>query len=292
MKRALLVIDVQNEYDSGALPIVHPPLPDALAAVARARAAGIPVVLARQTNPADAPAFAQGSPRWELHPTLGDGDGDKALPSACSGTGLDSWLRERGIEVLTVGGFLTQNCVDATVRDAVHRGYAVEVTSHVFRKTVATFMDQAGLSNRAPADQLGHANTSMTTDVCSGRKVRKPAPPRERRSPREPSALFTLPGRLRGVHAGSPPSIPAAQRAYETMTDDLERARTSSIGYHAGTVVRQPNDPCIGLYRESTTHPDCLAPSNWQGRRVSQADPSPGGVAAAHRRLLAVRLQY
>src|SRR5687768_3503218 len=45
------------------------------------------------------------------------------------------------------------------------------VTSHVFRKTVATFMDHAGLSSRAAADQLGHANTSMTTDVYFGRKV-------------------------------------------------------------------------------------------------------------------------
>ena len=45
------------------------------------------------------------------------------------------------------------------------------VTSHVFRKTVATLMDQAGLSSRAAADQLGHANTSMTTDVYFGRKV-------------------------------------------------------------------------------------------------------------------------
>jgi integrase len=29
----------------------------------------------------------------------------------------------------------------------------------------------AGLSSRAAADQLGHANTSMTTDVYFGRKV-------------------------------------------------------------------------------------------------------------------------
>ena len=32
-------------------------------------------------------------------------------------------------------------------------------------------MDHAGLSSRAAADQLGHANTSMTTDVYFGRKV-------------------------------------------------------------------------------------------------------------------------
>jgi integrase len=45
------------------------------------------------------------------------------------------------------------------------------VISHVFRKTVATLMDQPGRSSTAAADQLGHANTSMTTDVYFGRKV-------------------------------------------------------------------------------------------------------------------------
>jgi integrase len=35
-------------------------------------------------------------------------------------------------------------------------------------------MDQAGLSSRAAADQLGHAHTSVTTDVYFGRKVATP----------------------------------------------------------------------------------------------------------------------
>ncbi len=45
------------------------------------------------------------------------------------------------------------------------------VTSPVSRESVASVMDSAGLSSRAAADQLGHANTSMTTDVYFGRKV-------------------------------------------------------------------------------------------------------------------------
>jgi nicotinamidase-related amidase len=137
MNRALLVIDVQNEYVSGALPIAHPPKEQALANIARtiaaARAAEVPIVLVRQTNPEGAPAFAAGSPGWELHPVVQDGAEvaahlvDKVLPSSFTGTGLDDWLRERGIDLLTVVGFMTQNCVSSTVRDAVHRGYAVEV---------------------------------------------------------------------------------------------------------------------------------------------------------------------
>lgn len=45
------------------------------------------------------------------------------------------------------------------------------VTSHTFRKTVATRMDEAGLSARAIADHIGHSNPSMTQDVYMGRGV-------------------------------------------------------------------------------------------------------------------------
>lgn len=45
------------------------------------------------------------------------------------------------------------------------------VTSHVFRKTVATRLDEAGMSARQIADQLGHAKPSMTQDVYMGRRV-------------------------------------------------------------------------------------------------------------------------
>lgn len=45
------------------------------------------------------------------------------------------------------------------------------VTSHVFRKTAATVLDDSGLSARQIADQLGHAQPSMTQDVYLGRKL-------------------------------------------------------------------------------------------------------------------------
>jgi integrase len=39
-----------------------------------------------------------------------------------------------------------------------------DVTSRSFRKTVATLIDDEGLSARVGADQLGHAKVSMTQD--------------------------------------------------------------------------------------------------------------------------------
>jgi integrase len=43
------------------------------------------------------------------------------------------------------------------------------ITSHALRKTAATLLDQAGLSAREIADQLGHARPSMSLDVYMGR---------------------------------------------------------------------------------------------------------------------------
>lgn len=45
------------------------------------------------------------------------------------------------------------------------------VTSHTFRKTVASRMEEAGMTPRQVADQLGHSKVSMTQDVYFGRKV-------------------------------------------------------------------------------------------------------------------------
>lgn len=39
-----------------------------------------------------------------------------------------------------------------------------DVTSHSFRKSVATLLDEAGMSARVGADQLGHSKVSMTQD--------------------------------------------------------------------------------------------------------------------------------
>ncbi|MFD6514006.1 tyrosine recombinase XerC [Rhodococcus sp. NPDC060176] len=43
------------------------------------------------------------------------------------------------------------------------------VTSHTFRKNLATILDEEGLTARQAADQLGHAQVSMTQDVYFGR---------------------------------------------------------------------------------------------------------------------------
>jgi integrase len=51
------------------------------------------------------------------------------------------------------------------LRTALDRAGYGWVTSHAFRKTAATVLDQSGLSARAIAGHIGHARPSITQDV-------------------------------------------------------------------------------------------------------------------------------
>ena len=70
MSRALLVIDVQNEYFTGALPITHPAGHlEQILKVMDAAAGRIPTVVV-QHHTEDRPIFRKGSKEWELHPEV------------------------------------------------------------------------------------------------------------------------------------------------------------------------------------------------------------------------------
>lgn len=135
--RALLVIDVQNEYEEGPLRITHPPLETSLAAIGRAmdaaQDAGIAVVVVQQDAPDGTPVFAVGSHGWQLHPVVAARPADhhvhKLLPGAFTGTDLEEWLRARGVDTVTIVGCMTHNCVAATAQQATHARFAVEVLS-------------------------------------------------------------------------------------------------------------------------------------------------------------------
>ncbi|GAB3238826.1 cysteine hydrolase family protein [Glycomyces halotolerans] len=135
--RALIVIDVQQEYFTGGLPIAHPStdisLPNIGEAMDAATAAGLPVVVVRHTAPPGSPAFDKGSPGWELHPEVATRPRDllveKTTPSAFAGTDLAEWLRERGVDTVAVTGYMTQNCDASTVFQAEGLGIAVEFLS-------------------------------------------------------------------------------------------------------------------------------------------------------------------
>ncbi|CAH2794894.1 MAG: Amidases related to nicotinamidase [uncultured Paraburkholderia sp.] len=133
-RRALIVIDVQNEYVTGDLPIEFPDVHTSLANIERAmdavRAAGVPIVVVQNVVPPNSPVFARGSAGAELHPIMSERLHDhfveKSLPSAFANTDLGEWLAAQQIDTLTVTGYMTHNCDASTVFHAVHAGFAVE----------------------------------------------------------------------------------------------------------------------------------------------------------------------
>jgi nicotinamidase-related amidase len=136
MSRALLVIDVQNEYFSGKLPVSYPAgsLDQILAAMSAATTQEIPVVMVQHTATAEnAATFRKGSSEWELHPQVAAQPYqkyiEKNLPGSFTGTDLEEWLKQNNIDTLVISGYMTQMCCDTTSRQAAHLGYKVEFLS-------------------------------------------------------------------------------------------------------------------------------------------------------------------
>lgn len=133
MKKALLVIDVQNEYFDGKLPIAYPSgsLDNILKAMDAATAAGVPTVVVQHasTKP-DARTFRPGSVEQELRAEVAERPRDllieKHLPGSFTNTELEAWLRANDIDEVVIAGYMTQLCCDTTARQANHLGFGVE----------------------------------------------------------------------------------------------------------------------------------------------------------------------
>jgi nicotinamidase-related amidase len=127
---ALLVINVQRNRFEGA----HAAwdgvelLARLCGSVARARAAGVPVIFVRNCGGPGDPD-EPGTWGWELSPALprlaGEPIVDKRSANAFVGTRLDSLLRARGVRRVIVCGVQTGFCVQATCRGAGERRYKV-----------------------------------------------------------------------------------------------------------------------------------------------------------------------
>lgn len=136
-KRALLVIDVQNEYfEGGALPISYPAGSGAniVKAIKAAEASGVQVVMVQHTATAKgAKAFAKETHGWQLHESVKNTNVahyiEKSMPSSFVGTDLESWLRKEGVDTVVISGYMTQHCCDTTARYAYHLGFGVEFLS-------------------------------------------------------------------------------------------------------------------------------------------------------------------
>ena len=164
-RTALIVVDVQNDFADAAgglavrdgaavVPVLNPQIGAALAG-------GGVVAYTQDWHPESTPHFAKDGGIWPvhcvmdtwgaaLHPDLvvagtivrkgsGGEDGysgftmrDPATGETAA-TGLEAWLRERGVERVVIGGLATDYCVKATALDACRLGFETLVLTDAVR---------------------------------------------------------------------------------------------------------------------------------------------------------------
>ncbi len=138
-RRAVILIDVQQEYFTGPLEVRYPAPADALrqiiAVIDTAAAENIPVAVVQHDGGNQSPVFNPTTDRFALHPEIEAKRTDAWKPivkhysSVFADTDLHAWLQQHDVDTVTLTGFMTNNCVLATAAEAEHLGVQVEVIS-------------------------------------------------------------------------------------------------------------------------------------------------------------------
>ncbi len=156
VKRALIIVDVQNDFcPGGTLAVAHGdevvgPLNQlAIEFLARSE----PVFKSRDWHTRNTKHFADYGGTWpvhcvqntkgaEFHPeliddlhirTISKGLGDQDCYSAFDGTDLALQLQRLGVEEVWVGGLATDYCVKNTVLDGLKEGFRVKAIEDAMR---------------------------------------------------------------------------------------------------------------------------------------------------------------
>jgi nicotinamidase-related amidase len=182
-RTALLVVDVQNYTFNDAQEAKRPEfffaardivIPNLGRLIAVSRTAGVEVIYTVMENFTHDGRdrsldyklsdffIAKGSWEARVIDALSPGDDEMVLPKTSSSlfnsTNLDYLLRNIGIEDLVVTGFLTDQCIDHTVKDGADRGYYVTCL------TDACMADTHERHEAALACFRGYCRTMTTAD--------------------------------------------------------------------------------------------------------------------------------
>ena len=138
-RRALVVVDVQKEYTRLPLRIRYPCLNDCLSQIERAldaaENAGLPVVCVQHAGPSGGAIFDPGEKGFGLCPCIERRRTPqwkrvvKHRGSIYAGTDLAAWLREQGVDTVTLVGFMANNCILASAAWGETIGLTTEVLS-------------------------------------------------------------------------------------------------------------------------------------------------------------------
>ena len=190
-RRALVLVDVQNEYARPPLRIRYPRLRDCMKRIEQvldaAESAGLPVVCVQHAGPPGGATFTPGGKGFELRPSIESRRTPqwksvvKHHGSIYAGTDLAAWLHEQGVNTVTLVGFMANNCVLASAA----WGEAIGLTTEVLSDAVGAI----NLRNRAGKVDartvhttlmaLLHSNWAAVTtadDWCRALARREPLP--------------------------------------------------------------------------------------------------------------------
>ncbi len=181
-KRALVLIDIQNDYFPGGkwtLTGIDTAADNAAKLLETARKDGDLIVHVRHEFPsADAPFFTSASQGAEIHPKVRNLDSESVIlkhhVNSFRETDLKAVLDRQGVEEVVICGAMSHMCVDAGVRAASDLGYQCVVV----HDACAT-RDQEFSGTVVPAAQVhaafmaalqfGYAKLVSTDDYVAGR---------------------------------------------------------------------------------------------------------------------------
>lgn len=134
MSKALIIIDVQNDYfENGAMELVNP-IPaseNTKKILEHFRKENLPVVHVQHVSPEGVPFFVPGSKGVEIHKNVKPAEGEKVItkqfPNPFRDTDLLEYLQSKNITELVITGMMTHMCVDAGTRAAFDYGFECKV---------------------------------------------------------------------------------------------------------------------------------------------------------------------
>ncbi|MEO1815839.1 MAG: cysteine hydrolase family protein [Acetobacterium sp.] len=137
MKKALILIDIQNDYFPGGRFELNQPdaaAQNAKRVLAYFRKKELPVFHVQHINMnSGAPFFSADTAGVNINRLVSPFPGERVIvkntPDSFFNTDLLPLLNELGIEQLVICGMMSHMCVDTTVRSAKRLGFAIELLS-------------------------------------------------------------------------------------------------------------------------------------------------------------------
>jgi nicotinamidase-related amidase len=169
-KKALLVIDAQDALFHLSKPLHRSDivLSNIQTLIDQARTAGSPVIYLQHTGSRNG-IFAEGSPGWHIHPSVSPQQGDlvveKHKADAFCRTLLLQHLNELSVENLVVCGFVTEGCVDTTVRRAESLGFKIELVSDAHSTTDGEVLQASQIVDHHNAVLAIFAEVKKATEI-------------------------------------------------------------------------------------------------------------------------------